>query len=124
MIATILLAFAAGLLGSIPVTGPVSAGVVSLGVARRLREARALAAGAAVGEVAWAGLAFVGSDLVLEHWPNAVAGARWVAGIGTIALGAALVWRGLSAVGAGPGAAGTFTTGLLAVVLNPSIAAQ
>lgn len=65
---TALLGFAMGFLGSIPLAGPTTMVVLSFGIQGRIREASGVAAGAALPEAIYAGLALWGFGALLESF--------------------------------------------------------
>lgn len=121
----VLFGFVFGYLGSIPVAGPISVVVFTLGVGKKLRAGLAFSAGAALGEAIYACLALFGTAKMLERVPWLVPWSRGVGGVVIAVLGLYFLLRkpsdttaeerrGLSA----PGRA--FGTGFGLAIVNPT----
>lgn len=125
MLIAALVAFGIGFVGSLPTTGPVAVGILALGVAGRAREALGVALGAALGEVAWAALAFAGVAAVFTRWPMAARIGSVVGGGAVVGIGVILAWRGLRELRTLPAVgAGSVAVGLLGVLTNLSLPLQ
>jgi len=86
MIAAIV-GFIMGFLGSVPVAGPIAILVVSRGVAGRPRHGIAIAAGGAIPEAIYCGLAFLGMGTLFTTYPSIGLAARALAGVILLVLG-------------------------------------
>jgi threonine/homoserine/homoserine lactone efflux protein len=136
----VLLGFGFGFVGSIPVAGPVSALVVSRGVAGRFRSGAYLALGGGIAEALYAFLAFWGVSALLSEHPSIVPLSRAAAAVILAALGWSFA-RGKVAIeppervrariaapepaGAGGSSehARSFVLGLTITALNPTLIA-
>ncbi len=81
----VLYGFLFGFVGSIPVAGPISVVVFTLGVAKQVKAGIAFSAGAALGEGLYACLALFGTAKALAQMPWLL---RWAQGAGVIAVAA------------------------------------
>ncbi|MFO0748594.1 MAG: LysE family transporter [Myxococcota bacterium] len=88
----LLVGVVAGLVSSIPMLGPVALLLMAAGAAGRLREGRALAAGAALAEGVHVTLVVLGLGPALMAQPSVAVGLRIASGAVLMAL-AALAWR-------------------------------
>ena len=126
MLLPLLVGFAFGYIGSMPVAGPISVLVLHLGLARESRLAVAVAVGGAVAESLYALLAFWGLSAVLERHPVVLPASRAVGSVLLLALGLVML---LSRVrGATPqtetarrGRKRSFALGFLITAVNPTL---
>ena len=94
MVATLLLGFVLGFLGSVPTAGPVGMLVVSRALVGRPRTGLHIALGSALAETTYAVVAFWGFTAVLARYPHLVAASRISACVLLVALGLYFVVRG------------------------------
>jgi threonine/homoserine/homoserine lactone efflux protein len=124
---TLVLGFAAGFLGSIPIAGPLSIMVFGRAVQGRAREALALSAGGALAEGLYAAAAFWGLSTLLDRYPSIVPISRLLATLILLLLGTLFLGRPASApseaLEANPKRGGNFVLGFLLVGLNPTLIA-
>jgi threonine/homoserine/homoserine lactone efflux protein len=130
VILALLIGFAAGFIGSMPVAGPVSILLFSRGLQDRARSGAYLAVGAAIAESVYAYLAFWGfSELLTVYWwiePIS----RGAAAVLLTALGLRFMLKGESAEqpeakpAAGVGNKRSFLLGLTITALNPTLIAS
>ncbi len=125
----LLVGFAFGYLGSMPVAGPISVLVLHLGLAREGRRAFHLALGGALAEGIYALLAFWGLSAILAGHPLLLPVSR-VLGAGILlGLGGAMLARRIRgatpATQPGPpaGRKRSFALGFLVTALNPTLIA-
>jgi threonine/homoserine/homoserine lactone efflux protein len=85
MLAALLVGFALGFLGSIPLAGPIAAMVLERAAQGHAQEARSIALGSAVAESAYALMAFVGLTTVLVRFPHLLPATHAI-GIGIIVI--------------------------------------
>lgn len=86
--------FFVALLGSIPMAGPVSVLVLSRAAKKKFDEALRIAAGSAVGEAFYAGVAFFGVGALLGRHPSVVPISRAVTAVVLVGLGVRFVfWK-------------------------------
>ena len=93
MVPAVLIGFAFGFLGSMPVAGPISLLVLHLGLANEGRRAFHLALGAALAEGAYALLAFWGLSAALARYPLLLPASRILGAVIPLALGGAMLAR-------------------------------
>lgn len=89
MSSPLLLGVLCGLLGSVPVAGPISALVLARTLTHQAAEARRIALGAATAEVPYAAGACVGMGALLQSHPEASAAAN---GLGSLVLFVVGAW--------------------------------
>ncbi len=87
MISSLIVGFAMGWVGSMPLAGAVSIFVFQRGLAGHFRRGMVLASGAAVAEAIWCLIAVVGAEQILSRWPNLETAAKSVGGVILLALG-------------------------------------
>ena len=87
MISSLIVGFAMGWAGSMPLAGAVSIFVFQRGLAGHFRRGLVLAAGAAVAEAIWCLIAVIGAEQILSRWPTLEGIAKSVGGIILLALG-------------------------------------
>jgi threonine/homoserine/homoserine lactone efflux protein len=127
MLLTILVGFAFGFLGSMPVAGPISVLVLHLGLAHDPRHAMHVAVGGAVAEALYALVAFWGLSTVLAAYPVILPVSRLVGAVLLLALGLAMVLRRVrGATPAEPvrparGRKRSLALGFLVTALNPTL---
>jgi threonine/homoserine/homoserine lactone efflux protein len=122
----LLIGFAFGYLGSMPVAGPISVLVLHLGLARDPRRALYVAVGGAVAESLYALLAFWGLSEVITRYPMVLPASRMVGSGLLLALG--LVMLLARTRGATPqnqprqrGRKRSFALGFLITAVNPTL---
>lgn len=93
MIESVIVGFAMGWVGSMPLAGAVSIFVFQRGLAGHFRRGMVLAAGAAAAEAVWCLVAVIGAELILSRWPSLEGIARSLGGIILLALGAYFLWN-------------------------------
>lgn len=126
MAAALFIACLMGFVGSMPPAGPIALLVADRGLRGRGREGLLLAAGAALPEAAYAGLAALGLSAVLPRWPHLVPVSRVIAGLVVATVGALLALRPATPrSGPDPTAGGRkdFVLGLIIAALNPTFLA-
>lgn len=130
MILALIIGFAAGFIGSMPVAGPVSILLFSRGLQNRARSGAYLAIGAALAESVYAYLAFWGfSELLTTHWWIEPV-SRGLAAVLLTALGLRFMLKGEdteqqeSKPEAGVGHKRSFLLGLTITALNPTLIAS
>jgi len=129
MVPAVLIGFAFGFLGSMPVAGPISLLVLHLGLANEGRRAFHLALGAALAEGAYALLAFWGLSAALARYPLLLPASRILGAVILLALGGAMLARrprgATPANQPGPpaGRKRSFALGFLLTALNPTLIA-
>jgi threonine/homoserine/homoserine lactone efflux protein len=124
---TVLVGFAFGYLGSMPVAGPISVLVLHLGLAHDPRHALHVAVGGAVAEGLYALVAFWGLSTVLAAYPVILPASRLVGALLLLALGLVMVLRRVR--GASPaepprpgrGRKRSLALGFLVTALNPTL---
>jgi len=87
MINSLIVGFAMGWVGSMPLAGVVSMFVFRRGLAGRFRRGLVLAAGAAATEAVWCLIAIIGAEQVLSRWPTLGVIAKSVGGFILLGLG-------------------------------------
>jgi threonine/homoserine/homoserine lactone efflux protein len=122
----LLIGFAFGYLGSMPVAGPISVLVLHLGLARDPRRALYVAVGGAVAESLYALLAFWGLSEVLTRYPMVLPASRMVGSGLLLALGLAMLLvrtRGATPQNQPrqPGRKRSFALGFLITAVNPTL---
>ncbi len=122
----LLIGFAFGYIGSMPVAGPISVLVMHLGLAHESRRAVYVAVGGALAESLYALLAFWGLSAVLERYPVVLPASRAVGAGLLLALGLVmLVARVRSAAPAAEGRRSgrkrSFVLGFLITAVNPTL---
>jgi len=128
MILAALLGLVFGVLGSIPVAGPISALVVSRGIEGRFKAGVYIALGGAIGEAIYAFLAFWGFSTFLVEYPIVRPISRGVAAVILIVLGVhflrgKLVLSQDATAPARDSALGSFALGASICLLNPTLIA-
>jgi threonine/homoserine/homoserine lactone efflux protein len=93
MIVAILIGFAFGFIGSMPVAGPIAMVVLRLALGHHERRARFVAMGGALAEGIYALLAFWGLSRMLDRHPHVLPATRIVGGALCLVLGVALLFR-------------------------------
>jgi threonine/homoserine/homoserine lactone efflux protein len=88
MINSLILGFAMGWIGSMPLAGASSIFVFHRGLGGQFRRGLALAAGAAVAEGSWCLIAVFGTARLLSSWPHLTEVARSIGGLILLGLGA------------------------------------
>lgn len=127
MLLALLVGFAFGFIGSMPVAGPIAVLVLHLGLEHDPRHGLYVAIGGAFAESFYALLAFWGLSTVLDHYPLVLPASRTLGSFILLALGAVLVFRKASApqTDAPPkkrrGTKRSFFAGLLITALNPTL---
>ena len=124
---TVLVGFAFGYLGSMPVAGPISVLVLHLGLAHDPRHALHVAVGGAVAESLYALVAFWGLSTILATYPVILPVSRLVGAGLLLALGLAMILRRVQgAVPAPPPVPGrgrkrSLALGFLVTAVNPTL---
>jgi threonine/homoserine/homoserine lactone efflux protein len=125
MVLTLLIGFAFGYFGSMPVAGPIAVLVLRLGLDHHPRQAMAIAAGGAVAESGYALLAFWGLATALDRYPMLLPASRAVGAVILLGLGLALLLRQPRDPAAAPAAQGRIKRsiffGFLITALNPTL---
>lgn len=125
MLWVIFVGLVAGFLGSVPVAGPVAVLVLRAGLTGQYREGRAIAAGSALAEGLYGGMAFAGVGLAMGRYPMLAKISGMVAALMLVAVGIALLLsRAPQALPVGsipPRRRGKFWLGLSVTALNPTI---
>lgn len=93
MTAPLLLGFALGWAGSMPLAGAISFFVCHRGFAGRFGHGLALAAGAAVAEAGWCLAIVLGADEMMDRWPAVSGLARSLGGLILVLLGVVVFLR-------------------------------
>ena len=91
MLFAVLIGFAFGFLGSVPVAGPIAVLVLRLGLGDEARRARYLALGGALAEGLYALLAFWGLSEVLGGHPGLLPASRLLGAMVCLLLGSVLL---------------------------------
>ena len=122
----LLVGFAFGYLGSMPVAGPISVLVLHLGLAHEGRRAFHLALGGALAEGIYALLAFWGLSTVLAAHPRLLPASRVLGAVILLGLGGAMLARrfqGATPASQAPAAGHkrSFVLGFLLTALNPTL---
>lgn len=91
MLLAVLVGFVAAFLGSIPIAGPISVLVLQRGLDGDRRGATAIAIGAAVAEMTYAGLAFAGMSTILARFPIVLPIVRGIGAVILFTIGAYFV---------------------------------
>ncbi len=126
MLTALALGFGMSFVGTMPVAGPISLLVLARGLDGRHCAALLLAAGGAVGEGAYAALAWLGVGALLPRFPVLLQASQALAAAILVALGLAFVLRRTpetAPVPAASGGGGSFAAGLAIAVLNPTFLA-
>lgn len=118
--------FGLGLIGSMPIGGPVSLFVVKRSTARRYRDGVLLSVGAAVAEAAYCAAALYGTHVVLDRWPHlkpmlALLGGVVLVGVGVHFMLARHAWPDGAPAPAAATGRRDFALGFTLVALNPSV---
>jgi threonine/homoserine/homoserine lactone efflux protein len=126
MLLLLLLGFAFGYVGSMPVAGPISVLVLHLGLANDARHALCVAVGGALAEGLYALLAFWGLSTVLTHYPVILPVSRAVGAVLLLVLGLVMLltrMRGATPQTQQPrkGNKRSFVLGFLVTALNPTL---
>ncbi len=118
---TLLIAFAASLIASLPVSGPIGVILVARGVQGRVSSGLALAIGAALAESMYAALAYWGAASVAGAFGELVPGGRIARAILLVTVGAMLLLsRPQSPDSNRGGEHGDFGLGFLMAAVNPT----
>ena len=123
----VLMGFAFGYLGSMPVAGPISVLVLHLGLTQHPRHGLWVAVGGALAESGYALLAFWGLSAVLARYPMILPAARAVGAVLLLGLGLAMMLMRSPAAAAPPpqsqprGQKRSFVLGFLITALNPTL---
>lgn len=91
MVVAVLVGFAFGFIGSMPVAGPIALLVLRLGLNQDARHARSVAIGGAVAEGIYSLLAFWGLSTVLDRYPRILPASRIVGAALCLGLGIVLL---------------------------------
>ncbi|NTV73345.1 MAG: LysE family transporter [Holophaga sp.] len=91
MVVAILVGFAFGFIGSMPVAGPIALLVLRLGLNRDPRHARLVAIGGAFAEGIYSLAAFWGLSEILDRYPRVLPASRIVGAVLCLALGIVLL---------------------------------
>jgi threonine/homoserine/homoserine lactone efflux protein len=132
----LLIGFAFGYIGSMPVAGPISVLVLHLGLAHDPRHALYVAVGGALAEGLYALLAFWGLSTMLARYPMVLPGSRAAGAAILMALGLVMLLRkvrGSAPAGSAPAGSATstprtangnkrsFALGFLITAINPTL---
>lgn len=126
MLLAILVGFAFGFIGSMPVAGPIAVLVLRLGLNQDARHARLLALGGALAEGLYALLAFWGLSTFLDRYPMVLPASRLVGAVICLGLGIALLLHRYQEQPPAPsdgrtkGFKRSFVGGFLITALNPT----
>ena len=124
MVLVLLIGFAFGFIGSMPVAGPIAVLVLRLGLDHHARRARYVALGGALAEGLYALLAFWGLSACLDRYPLILPASRVVGAVVCLGLGTALLLHRTrpAPVEPGPqrGTKRSFLGGFLITALNPT----
>jgi threonine/homoserine/homoserine lactone efflux protein len=126
MLIPLLVGFAFGYIGSMPVAGPISVLVLHLGLAHDSRRALYVAVGGAVAESLYALLAFWGLSTILDSYPVALPASRVAGACLLLALGLVMMLtrtRGATPQNQRPGKGRkrSFALGFLVTAVNPTL---
>jgi len=127
MVVAILVGFAFGYIGSMPVAGPIALLVLRLGLSHDARHARFVALGGALAEGVYALLAFWGLSQVLDRYPKVLDASRIVGAVICLVLGLVLLLHKPKAAppeipnGRQKGNKRSFFGGFLITALNPTL---
>ncbi|MDR3673667.1 MAG: LysE family transporter [Holophaga sp.] len=126
MLLPLLIGFAFGFIGSMPVAGPISVLVLHLGLAHQARHALFVAAGGALAEGLYALLAFWGLSAVLARYPMVLPVSRVVGAFLLLGIGLAMLLARARAAAPRPqaprrGNKRSFALGFLITALNPTL---
>jgi len=118
--------FLLGFVGSMPVSGPISVLVLTLGMRTEFRRAIGVAAGGATAEAVYAFLAFWGFSRYLARYPVLTDAAKATAALILVAIGWSLVrWRSARLQAPAPSRARAahsgFLVGFSISILNPTL---
>ena len=126
MLLPLLVGFAFGYVGSMPVAGPISVLVLHLGLAHDSRHALYVAVGGALAEGLYALLAFWGLSTALARYPVILPASRAVGAVLLLALGLVMLltrMRGATPQTQQPrrGNKRSFALGFLVTAVNPTL---
>jgi threonine/homoserine/homoserine lactone efflux protein len=127
MLLTLLIGFAFGYIGSMPVAGPISVLVLHLSLAHNPRHALYVAVGGAVAESLYALLAFWGLSAVVARYPMVLPAAKVVGAVLLLGLGLAMLLRRPAQAPPRPspdqqrGTKRSFALGFLITAVNPTL---
>jgi len=123
MLVALLIGFALGFLGSVPIAGPISAMVFERALQDRPREGRAIALGAAVAESFYALMAFWGLATVFHRYPRVLPASRLAGAVIFIVLGAYFILRRTHAAAKKKReeASSTWLLGFTITAVNPTL---
>jgi threonine/homoserine/homoserine lactone efflux protein len=126
MLLPLLIGFAFGFLGSMPVAGPISLLVLHLGLAHDSRRAMYVAVGGALAEGLYALMAFWGLSAVLTRYPMVLPASRMLGSGLLMALGLVMLLTPAreaapQAQSRGKGRKRSFTLGFLVTAVNPTL---
>lgn len=119
MLLPLLIGFAFGYIGSIPVAGPISVLVLNLGLAHDPRHALYLAVGGALAEGLYALLAFWGLSAMLARYPMVLPGSRAAGAAILLALGLVMLLRKVRGSAPAGATAGADPQGRTPATSNP-----
>ena len=115
-------ALAFGFFGSMPLAGPIAILVVSRAAQRKYAEALQIAAGAALPEGVYAGVAFWGFATVMARHPHLVPVSHGVTAVVLLALGVRFAfWSPAGDEPHGDARAGTALVGFSVSAINPTL---
>lgn len=127
-IAVLITGFVLGFVGSMPISGPISVLVLTMGLRGEFRRAIGVAAGGAAAEAVYAFLAFWGFSRYLTRYPALTGAARITAALILLGIGWSLVRRRAppprkraAAPVRGRAAHGGFIIGFSISILNPTL---
>lgn len=127
MFLALLVGFAFGFFGSMPVAGPISVLVLHLGLGHDPRHGLYVAIGGALAEGFYALLAFWGLSTVLDHYPMILPASNALGAFILLGFGIALLcWKAKAALPDAPpqkqkGNKRSFAAGLLITAINPTL---
>lgn len=125
MSTSLLLGFALGWIGSMPIAGAVSIFIVHHGLAGRVRDGLRLAAGAGIAEALWCTAVRLGAGRLFEHWPVLKSVAETGGGVILVGLGLYFLLRRPKSPAAAPTesarSGGNFRLGFALVAGNVAV---
>jgi threonine/homoserine/homoserine lactone efflux protein len=126
MLTALALGFGMSFVGTMPVAGPISLLVLARGLEGRHRSGLLLAAGGAVGEGAYAALAWLGVGTLIPRFPVMLHASRVLAAVILVTLGLLFLLRRNPEQAPAPPTdrgGGSFAAGLAIAVVNPTFLA-